>query len=85
MIMATRPYTAVLVLGNASKAVNVSAPFDKEIAKVEIEKMHVPYRVAALIPGEHAKYTYVFSQTAANNTATKIDPFDMTHIDDSLS
>ena len=83
--MSTRPYTAVLVLGNTSKAVNVSAPFDKETAKAEVEKMHLPYKVAALIPGEHAKYTYVFSQTAACSTVSKIDPFDMTPIDDPRS
>lgn len=83
-----RPWTAIMSEQNYVTAVNVSAAYEKEAAKRELEERYPGKQVVALIPGEHATYTHTFGYTKRNaepsskNTSAYIDPFDTSHVGD---
>ena len=83
-----RPWTAIMSEQNYVSAINVSAAYEKEAAKKELEQKFPGKQVVALIPGEHATYTHTFgfterrSDSSTRNSSAYIDPFDTTHVGD---
>ena len=78
--MVTRPYTAVLIKGNSTRVVNVVAPLGKEKAALYMQEKFSTERVLALIPGEHANYSFAYDDGTIHRPESRIDLFDTGYI-----
>ena len=81
-----RPWTAILSENSQVTAINVSAPYEHDNAKKELEEKFPGRVVVALIPGEHATYTHTYDRLFSRPIGKKdareyIDPFDTDHFD----